>query len=150
MHNEQHQTTATATDADTGPTPSGEPMALSIKRGYEVGDVRLKWAVWVAAIFTVGIVVILIFLWFLWKLELRRHAADDQARSIVTDNQDFNVAAPPLQPNTRHDTSPSEDLKIMHHREDAVFNAVGWKVSGGSNLPAIPDDVVAKVAARKK
>ena len=128
-------------------TTRSEPTPEEIKRGYEVGDVSLKQAVWITVAFIVFGIVTHIFLTIVWKVTYRIAEQDDVPRSAIVDERPPRFA-PPLQPSPYHDTTPAQDMTRMREDEKKVFESIGWKINDKTQLPTLPDAVVQQVASR--
>lgn len=133
---------------ETGPVVTAAPDAKSVSRGYEVGDVPPKWVAYVLVGFLAFAIVCHFFLWFLWKFENRRAEKVDPPRSAVADSQPLNNA-PQLQPSYRHDKYGQEDLADMYKDENRVLEAMGLKVKPTKLTTELPDDLIARVEARR-
>jgi len=126
-----------------------DPPRESIERGYEVGDVSLRWVAIVVAACVVLAVLTHLFLTVVLHRTFNRARSDDRPRSIVTDEQPPR-GVPPLQPAPWHDRTPYEDLRVMRSDEAKRFESIGWKPDEVTKVPHVPDDVVARVAARER
>jgi hypothetical protein len=124
-----------------------EPPREAIERGYEVGDVSLRAAVWWTVGFIIFGLITHLFLTTVWHVTYRHAQAADQARSAISDEQPP-ANRPPLQPSIWHDTTPYEDLREMRGAEVGVFNDIGWKTDEKTHLPHVPDEIVNKVSTR--
>jgi hypothetical protein len=132
-------------------TQQSEPTPEEIARGYEIGDVSLKVAVWVTVAFIAFGLLTHVFLTAVWKVTYRQAEVIDQPRSAVIDERPPAVA-PPLQPSRWHDTTPYEDTRTMIQNENKVFESIGWTIDTTDHamVPTarIPDAILAKVQAR--
>jgi hypothetical protein len=135
-------------------THQSEPTPEEIERGYEIGDVSVKAAVWVTVAFIAFGIVTHVFLTLVWKATYRQAEVIDQPRSAVVDERPP-AFAPPLQPSLWHDTTPYEDTRNMIKAENKVFESIGWKVEPRTKdqtemtpTARIPDAILAKVQAR--
>jgi hypothetical protein len=124
-----------------------EPPREAIDRGYEVGDVSLRAAMWWIIGSIIFAIVAHVFLTTVWHVEYHRAADADQARSAITDEEPP-AGRPPLQPSVWHDRTPYEDLKVMRSDEVQVFDSIGWKTDEKTHLPHVPDEIVNKVSTR--
>ncbi len=124
-----------------------EPPREAIDRGYEVGDVNLRAAMWWIVGSIIFFLLAHVFLTTVWHVTYRMAAASDEPRSAVTDEQPP-ANRPPLQPSIWHDTTPYQDMQIMREQEAQVFNSIGWKPDEKTLLPHVPDEIVNKVSTR--
>ena len=127
-------------------TQLSEPPREDIERGYEVGDVSLKVAVYATVGFIIFGIVTHLFLTTVWHIAYRQAAKSDEPRSAITDERPP-AFAPPLQPSIWHNTTPYQDMKAMDAAEDQVFKSIGWTPET-NHMPRVPDDILKKVATR--
>lgn len=134
-------------------TQPSDPPIEAIERGYEVGDVTVKGAVYVTIAFIVLGLITHLFLTVVWKVTYRKAAVSDPLRSAIADERPP-MNRPPLQPSAWHDATPRQDMDALRAHEARVFQSMGWEkpvVDGkpvANALPRIPNEIVEKVANR--
>jgi hypothetical protein len=140
---------ATSQLPDETRSSSDAPSAAAIARGYETTHLSVRTVVFVLVGLAGVCAAIYTGVWHLQHELLDSAAAEDQSKSMVhfaTRDND----APLLQPSGPiHDTTPAQDLVIMHANEDAIFAHLGWRNPETGDVSA-PADIVHALASRRE
>jgi hypothetical protein len=124
----------------------------TLAKGYQPGDMRVRWFALAVACFIAFAAVTHWWLWVLVKADATPPRGVDRPLSAVPDygraDTGTTAAAPPLQPTPTHDRLPYQDLEALRRGEDNVFKSLGWKVDAATHQATPPDALVRKVVAQ--
>lgn len=124
----------------------------TLNKGYQPGDMRVRWFVLAVVCFIAFAAVTHWWLWVLVKADATPPRKVDHRLSAVpgyaTESTGTPAAAAPLQPTPDHDRLPHQDLDAMRRGEDKVFESLGWKINEATHQATPPDDLVHRVVAR--
>jgi hypothetical protein len=126
------------------------PWHESLTKGYEPGDMRVRWFAVALACFVAFAAVTHWWLWVLVKADANPRRVDRPVSAVpdYARPDAASMAGPPLQPTPEHDRLPQQDLEAMRRGEDKVFEALGWQVDPTTHRAAPPAALVQQVVAR--